>query len=325
MACLHNGTNYVKIKTKMINSSLLRYGKIFSTLRQFIKHSLSIIYPVFKLFYKLPKVESVFETLEKLKSNKFSIVRFGDGEIIYLNDKLNLPFQKYDYRLAESYKQILKNNNEGFLVGLPIGYHDINTMSKEGQIFWRSQIVWNYPRFKKYLYLDSIYANASVTRLTYGFEKSYTEKAYGIWKKILRGERVLIVEGEKSRFGVGNDLLSGFKNIERIIAPKHDAFERCDEIIEHIVNTKIKHELILVALGPAAKYLVFELFKKGYRCIDIGNLDIEYEWYLRGVVKKRIAIPGKYTSEAIGGREVGDIPDNEAFDIYKIQIIATFI
>lgn len=310
---------------RVITSTKLRYGKSFSLFRQFIKHSLSTIYPVFKLFYKLPKVESVFETLEKLKSNKLSIVRFGDGEIIYLNDNLNLPFQKYDPRLADSYKEILMNKNQGLLVGLPIGYHNINTMSKEGKIFWRSQIVWNYPRFKKYLNLNTIYENASITRLTYGFEKSYTVKAFEIWKQILQGESILIVEGEKTRFGVGNDLLSGFNNIKRIIAPKHNAFERCDEIIEYIVNDKIQHELILVALGPAAKYLVFELFKKGYRCIDIGNLDIEYEWYLRGGYNERTIIPGKYTSEVEGGREVGDHPDKKAFEHYKSQIVANFI
>jgi|688.fasta_scaffold200985_2 glycosyltransferase family protein len=307
-----------------ITSTKLRYGKSFSTLRQFVKHGLSLMYPVFKLIFRFPKVVSVFETLEKLKSNTFSIIRFGDSEILYLNDHLNLPYQKYDSRLAKSYEQILKNNKEKLLVGLPIGYQDINTLSKEGQIFWRSQVVWNYPRFKKYLNLNSIYENASVTRLTYGFDKTYTEKAFGMWSEILQGENVLIVEGEKTRFGVGNDLLKGFREIKRIIAPKHNAFERCDEIIEYIVNNQVQHELILVALGTAAKYLIFELFKKGYRCIDVGNLDIEYEWYLRGGYNERTIIPGKYTSEVKGGREVGDHPDKIAFEQYKSEIIALF-
>jgi glycosyltransferase family protein len=289
-----------------------------------IKHVLSMVYPLFKLFYKLPKVESVFETLEKLKVKKYSIIRFGDGEILYLIDKLNLPFQKYDQRLADSYKHILLNDQKGCMVGLPIGYHDLKTMSKEVQIFWRSQIVWNYPRFKKYLNLDITYANASITRLTYGFNKNYTEKAFSIWKQILQGESVLIVEGEKTRFGVANDLLSGFHLIKRIIAPKHDAFERCDEIIEYIINNKIQCDLILVALGPAAKYLVWQLFKRGYRVIDIGNLDIEYEWYLRGSYDERTIIPGKYTSEVKGGREVDDHPDKQAFESYKREIIANF-
>lgn len=310
----------------MINSSFLRYGKLFSTFRQVVKHLLSAMYPIIKFYYNFPKVESVFETLVRLKNDtSLSLVRFGDGEIIYINDKMNLPFQKYEDKLADTFKLLFKNNQSKLLIGLPIGYHDISTMSREGQIFWRSQIVWNYPRFQKYLNTDTIYANASVTRITYGFSKDYTEKALAMWKEILVGKEVLLIEGEKTRFGVGNDLLSGYSSVKRIIAPKHHAFERCDEIIEHIENSSKRYDTILIALGPAAKYLVFELYNKGFRCIDIGNLDIEYEWYLRSGFNERTAIPGKYTSEVKGGREVSDIPNQNEFEKYKSEIIASFI
>lgn len=308
----------------MINSTFLRYGKFFSSLRQIFKYILSSLYPIFKNFYRFPKMESIFETLEKIKSEGYSVIRFGDGEILYLNDQLNLPFQKFDDKLANSFKEILVNDKPTLLVGLPVGYYDISTMSEEVQVFWRSQIVWNYPRFKKYLNLNSLYANASITRVTYGFNAEYSKKAFDLWKEILKGTSVLIVEGEKTRFGVGNDLLNGFDSIQRILAPKHDAFQKCDEIIEYILASQIKFDFILVALGPAAKYLVFELFKNGFRCIDIGNLDIEYEWYLRGGFNERTLIPGKYTSEVKGGREVADIPDPVAFEKYKRQIIASF-
>ena len=173
--------------------------------------------------------------------------------------------------------------------------------------------------------LKSIYANASITRVSYGFDKEYSIRAFEYWKKILVGENVLIVEGEKTRFGVGNDLLCNIQNINRAIAPKHDAFAKCDEIINFIENSEIKYDRILVALGPAAKYLVFELYNKGFKAIDIGNLDIEYEWFLRGAAEKRIAIPGKYTSEVKGGREVGDIPDKAAFKQYQSEICASFL
>jgi len=310
----------------MIKSSFLRYGKVFHYFRQFVKNALARVYPIFKIFYKMPNVESVFETLEKLSTNeKLSLVRFGDGEIIYVNDKLNLPFQKYEEKLANCYKEIFKNKHNNLLVGLPIGYQDLNLISKEGQTFWRSQIVWNYPRFKKYLSLDTNYANASVTRLTYGFEKEYTIKAYDIWKNILSGNNALIIEGEKTRFGVGNDLLSNFNTVQRIIAPKHDAFSKCDEIISYVETTIKTNQTILIALGPAAKYLAFELHKNGYRVIDIGNLDIEYEWYLRGASKERIKIPGKYTSEVKGGREVEDMKDVKVKMQYESEIITRFL
>lgn len=310
----------------MINSSFLRYGKTFSSFRQVVKHFLAWLYPLIKIVYTLPKVESVLDTLDRLQKDKsLSLVRFGDGEILYINDRMNLPFQKYDNKLATCFKELLQNNHVNLLIGLPIGYSNIKTMSKEGQIFWRSQIVWNYPRFKKYINTNSVYSNASVTRITYGFEKLYTENALNKWKQIFKGGKVLLIEGEKTRFGVGNNLLSGYESINRILAPKHNAFERCDEIIQYVSNIETQYDTILVALGPAAKYLVFELYKKGRSAIDIGNLDIEYEWYLRGVKEKRIAIPGKYTSEAKGGRDVVDIPDKLAFKKYKSEIIASFI
>ena len=310
----------------MIQNSNIRYGKAFHYVRQFAKQSLSAIYPTFCIFYKLPTVESVFDTLEKLAGNeKLSLVRFGDGEILYLNDKLNLPFQKYDDRLANCFKELFKNNNENLLVGLPVGYQDLSIMSEEGRIFWRSQIVWNYPRFKKYLNLKTIYANASVTRLTFGFDEDYTLRGFQFWKQILSGENALIVEGEKTRFGVGNDLLANFTTVKRILAPKHDAFFKCDEIIKYVLSEVKTNQTILIALGPAAKYLAYELYKKGYRVIDIGNLDIEYEWYLRDASNLRVVIPGKYTSEAVGGREVGEIPDSKAKAKYESEIIAEFI
>lgn len=309
----------------MINNKILRYGKKFALLRRFFKHSLSLLFPIVKIYYKFPKVESVFDTLQKIKKDKLSIVRFGDGEILYLVDRLDLPFQKFDKRLAKVFIDILKNDYDGLLVGLPIGYSNIDTLSGEVKVFWKSQIVWNYGRFKKYLNLNKQYSNASITRLTYGFNKDYSERGFNLWKEILRGQRVLIIEGEKTRFGVGNDLLSGFKKIDRIIAPKHNAFYKCDEIIDYVTKNHGHNDLIIVALGPAAKFLVFELFKKGFRCLDVGNLDIEYEWYLRDCYKERQLIPGKYTSEVKGGREVGDHPDAEAFDQYKREIVASFL
>src|SRR5690606_24260392 len=110
----------------------------------------------------------------------------------------------------------------------------------------------------------------------------------------------------------------GITNIKRIIGPKHHAYDKVPLIIKKVLE--LPHpELILVALGPAAKSLVYDLHQKGYRVIDIGNLDIEYEWYLRKV-KDRIAIPGKYTSEVKGGREVLDIENEEANKIYSSQI-----
>ena len=63
-----------------------------------------------------------------------------------------------------------------------------------------------------------------------------------------------------------------------------------------------KNRLILIALGPTATILAYDLYKLGYQAIDIGHADIEYEWYLRKA-KNRIKIKNKYVNEAKGGRK----------------------
>ena len=52
----------------------------------------------------------------------------------------------------------------------------------------------------------------------------------------------------------------------------------------------------LIALGPTATVLAYDLFKLGYQSIDIGHLDIEYEWFLRNASSK-IAIENKIVIE----------------------------
>ena len=44
--------------------------------------------------------------------------------------------------------------------------------------------------------------------------------------------------------------------------------------------------MFLVSLGVTAKFLVEKLFNEGYRALDIGNLDMEYEWYLQNADHK---------------------------------------
>lgn len=74
--------------------------------------------------------------------------------------------------------------------------------------------------------------------------------------------------------------------------------------------------LILIALGMTATVLAYDLSKAGFWAIDIGHIDVEYEWFLRGVTEK-IALNGKFVNEVSGGREVSEIND----PIYEKQII----
>jgi glycosyltransferase family protein len=296
--------------------SVLRYGKFFSAPRQVAKRILSQLYPLIIRIWPLPKVLSIPETLRLLNETDHSIIRFGDSEFLYICDKLSLPYQKYQTELADKMKAVLKSTNPSIMVGLPSGYHSLNNLSAKGQRFWRSQITWIYPRLRKHLLLDKQYVNASVTRIYVEYEdKSHCKEWFESFMNIWRGKKIVIIEGEKSRMGLGNNLFQGATSIERVLAPSHHAFSKFQELL-HFSQTIDKSKLILLSLGPCAKALGFELALQGYRVLDVGNLDIEYEWYLRGA-KEKVKIPGKYTSEAKGGRIVEDVHD----EVYQKQII----
>ena len=58
----------------------------------------------------------------------------------------------------------------------------------------------------------------------------------------------------------------------------------------------------------------YDLYKVGYQFIDIGHVDIEYEWYLKNATTK-IKIEGKYVNETNDGKTgIIEINDKEYFE-----------
>lgn len=298
----------------------LQYSKVFSIPRKMFKHFLSFWYPIVIKWYPLPKVKSIPETIDKIVEDNCSICRFGDGELLYMAEKRSLPFQKQDERLRNYFIEILKSEQDKILVGLPVGYFSLKNLKPKSQLLWRAIIVWTYPRIKPYLLSGKIYYNASMTRPYMDYaDRSHSEKWFTSLMRIWENRDIVLIEGCKSRLGVGNNLFEKAKSVKRILGPAHDAFDQFDSLL-NFAKTMPKDSLIMVAMGPTAKPICYELAKMGYQAVDIGNLDVEYEWYLQGATEK-VKLKGKYTSEAKGGRIVEDIQDEK----YEQQIIATFL
>jgi hypothetical protein len=89
----------------------------------------------------------------------------------------------------------------------------------------------------------------------------------------------LIVEGEKTKLGIGNDLFSNAAKLRRIIVPAEHCFDVYDDIINAVKLCYDNDDLILIAAGPTATVLAYDLSTEGYWAIDIGHIDIEYSWY----------------------------------------------
>jgi glycosyltransferase family protein len=136
----------------------------------------------------------------------------------------------------------------------------------------------------------------------------YIKKLKQIWDK----KDILIIEGEMSRLGVGNDLFNNSKSIKRILCPAINAFNVYEKIISQAKKID-KSNLILLALGPTSSVLAYDLYKIGYQVIDVGHIDIEYEWFLRKA-KKKIQIENKYVNEAYGNKyKFGKVKDKNYY------------
>ena len=70
-----------------------------------------------------------------------------------------------------------------------------------------------------------------MTRLYMDYEDTshshdWFKKVCSIWDQ----KKILLVEGEKSRLGVGNNLFENAQSVVRVLGPAHDAFDQFDNL-----------------------------------------------------------------------------------------------
>lgn len=276
-------------------------------------------YKAFCLLHKAPQVVDTDSTIEKIITERCSISRYGDGEFSLIFGQ-TLPFQKYNDELAKKLREILKSETENHLVAIPNVFGELTDFSDKSKTWWSEYLLGNRKKIYDILDRNKIYYDAQMTRIYINRnEKKGARKRFNKIKSIWEDKRILIIEGELSRFGVGNDLFSNCKEVKRILVPSKDAFDKYNQILESVLRLQKTEniELILLAIGPTATCLAFDLYNCGMQTIDIGNLDMEYEWMKKGV-ENQIPIKGKYTHEAKNGSDnIADVMNEK----YENEII----
>ena len=275
-----------------------------------------------KHFMKQPTVLSVHETLELIIKEHYSISRNGDGELNIMMGR-DIPFQRKNERLANILIEAHRAEIPRYISGLPNVFDGYNHLGPKAQLYFRNFLHANRYCWYK-LATASRYADANVTR----FYLNHIDKEQSKWQitrlqQIWEDQKVILVGGEMSRLGVGNDLFARAKSVRRVIGPAENAFDVYDKLMDCVKQNASKDDLIMLALGPTATAMAYELAKAGYWAVDIGHIDIEYEWYLMGATTK-VNIPGKYTNESTGEKVVGALP-KEVLDKYNNEIVAKFL
>lgn len=273
---------------------------------------------------KIPDIKfySDDETVSLIVDEHKSLSRFGDGEFMWMAGESLPSFQDYSPEFGRDLTSAFKNKNKNLLIGIPHGVFDSSKCNIYARMHWRIIRANFLSRLVRFMDANRVYSDASITRPYIDYrDRAYSANIFGLLKKIWNDRDIVIVEGEKTKLGMGNDLFDNARSIKRIICPAENAYGRIEDIKASIKANVKKDTLILGALGPTASILASQLCDEGYQFVDIGHIDVEYMWYLRHAILRE-TIEGKYVNES-GVRTCSDLYDND--EKYQKSVIDRII
>ena len=270
----------------------------------------------------VPVIESGQDLLKTILKEKKSLSRFGDGEFEIMRGNNRAWFQSKSDELARRLLEIFRADDKSVVIAAAQNFIGLDELKEwaaddirlymEGQT--REDIISFFNPNQKYY--DAYVSRPYLLRKT----PEIAQKIFSLFKQIWKNRDIFMVEGEYGRTGVANGLFEGAKSIRRIVCPAINAWSSYDKILNCVMNNVCKEDLICISLGPTASVLAYDLAKNGYQALDIGQLDNEYEWYLRKA-EKRISIKGKMVAEVNDHYEKDESIDME----YETQVMCRVV
>ena len=262
-------------------------------------------------------VLSIDQSLDYLLEKGASVVRFGDGEMDLIAGR-SIVYQDFDPELSARLREIMSmESDEHLMICLPDVFTGLERYSIDAQNFWSLNHLPHFLEKYKNICRAPWYGSTFISRPYIDLEDKTPSAGYFTkLKQLWQDKDLLIVEGLTSRSGVGNDLFDGAKSIKRIICPSRNAYSKL-EVIKQAVREHADNRLILTMLGPTAKVLVYDLVQEGYRALDIGHIDSEYEWFQMGA-RHKVKLSHKHTAEHNFDQDI-EFRDDQAYDS---QIVA---
>lgn len=271
-----------------------------------------------KIFQEYDILDS-FASIQYILDNKCSVSRYGDGELSFFCGG-EIGYQEINDQLIERLKHILRAKDApNHIIGIPYFLKNVDGTVKLTREFW-GDIVCKYGKqWSEYIPSDKQYIDTQISRFYIEYsDYNRSTRQLQMLKRIWHDRDVVIIEGSQSRTGIGNDLYDNARKIERVIGYPKNGYSHYNEMLSAIKDCVRPEEgkLLLLSYGPTATILAYDLAKLGYQAIDIGHLDIEYEYY-RNKKQEGGIVKGKYTNEAQGGDVVDECSDTR----YLSQII----
>ena len=165
-----------------------------------------------RLCYRL-HIMSPVQTIRYIIEHQCSISRFGDGELaLMLNENANIGFQTGGKDIAFRLSSVF-NENEKLLICLPRYLNSVKGCTQQCKSYWL-----NWGKYDGLHEKTVRFARTTMGR-NYRFGDSLITRPYidcqdpqkageifALLKQLWNQRSLLIVEGEKTRLGIGNDL-----------------------------------------------------------------------------------------------------------------------
>lgn len=264
------------------------------------------------------KIMDSFESILYIIDHRCSISRYGDGELSFFWG-VKEGYQEVNDKLVSSLKHVLQATDApNHIVGIPYYLKNVDGTVKITRTFWGDFIRKFGKSLRPLLSGNRTYIDTQISRFYIEYyDRKRSTRQLQMLRRIWEERDVVIVEGNQSRTGVGNDLYDNAKSLQRILGYSTNGFSHYDKML-HAITSHIKPEEgnLSSLLWTYGNNTCIRPCKLGYQAVDIGHLDIEYEWYQRGDMNGGV-VKGKYTNEAMGGNNVEECADEK----YLSQII----
>ncbi len=215
----------------------------------------------------LSGVMSTSETIDFICKHGTSIARFGDGEYECMSGN-SIDFQKKSERLQKRLLEILRSDSESCL----IAFHNYDAPDFEHIKSFKN---FEYmdgcfaqvsKHLLKYTSADRVYGNALMSRLPM-FQEGGVENIKRLWA----GRDAVLVTGKGSAFELDLRLFHDLESFSYVYGLARHAFSKYDALLDDCLQFD-KDKLFLIALGPTATVLAYDLSQQGYQALDIGHL-----------------------------------------------------
>lgn len=205
------------------------------------------------------------ELVDNLKRGR-SLIRMGDGEINFFIG-LGNPYQKYDRRIEKMLSEVVSKYgpNSPYMLGVS---QPITLPNWELKQLGRFK-VWQPFKIIFTLFFPKNVGYADTHQFYYD---NYFEN---IVAPVFKDKQVILITRQETLDKQSNNPNLPWKDIETVASPAGDALTVYEQLKSNLIQTlkgRAKNNTVLFfAVGPTGKYLMYELSKEGWQCLDIGK------------------------------------------------------